>query len=145
VRFHGQDLTVDTKATDTVFGTELERCQQRLGVGHTQTRKLGQCRITIHAADGLDRCVAKLDRLFTKDAAEAKADFCSGWTLRHCYQLLQVIDNCSTVAIETHTKYGTCDTATHLRCFQMTKDIQIIVTQTIIMSNAASGKFRSPN
>jgi hypothetical protein len=25
-----------------------------------------------------------------------------------------VIDSCSTVAIETQTKYGTCNTATHL-------------------------------
>ena len=90
-----------------LLATESQRSQQRLGVGHAQARQFGQCRITIHAADGLDRGIAELDRLFPKDAADTEADSCGRWTLRHCYQLLQVIDSCSTVAIDTQTKYGT--------------------------------------
>jgi len=63
----------------------------------------------------------------------------------HRPQFHNVIDNCNTVAIDTQTKYGTCATATHLWCFQIVTIIQMIDAQTITMSIAASGRFRSPN
>jgi len=34
--------------------------------------------------------------------------------LSHVHQFITVIDSCSTVAIDTHTKYGTCAAPTHL-------------------------------
>ena len=41
----------------------------------------------------------EIDRLVPKQAAEAEADHVLP-------QFIAVIDNCSTVAIDTHTKYG---------------------------------------
>jgi hypothetical protein len=55
-----------------------------------------------------------------------------------------VIDSCRTVAIDTHTKYGTWAAATHRQCRQTATIIQVMVTQTIRISTAASGRFRIP-
>src|ERR1700678_4303778 len=59
-------------------------------------------------------------------------------------QFMTVIDNWRTVAMDTHTKYGTWATATHLSTGQIAKTHQIIVAQTIRMSTQASGTFRRP-
>ena len=57
--------------------------------------------------DGRRRRVDELDRLVPEDAAEAEAN--------HGFpQFIAVIDTWSTVAMDTHTKYGTWATATHL-------------------------------
>ena len=52
--------------------------------------------------------------------------------------------SCSTVAIETHTKYGTCATVAHLKSGQIAIINQRSVPQTIKMSSEARGRFRIP-
>src|SRR6185369_8340697 len=61
-----------------------------------------------------------------------------------CYQFIAVIDSCSTVAIDTHTRYGTWATATHLQCGQTAATHQTSEAHTITMSTQASGMSRSP-
>ena len=73
VTFDRTNLAVDAEAADSVVGTELQRCLQRIGVCQTKPRQFCEGRLTIHAADGLDRGVAELDRLLQEDAAKAEA------------------------------------------------------------------------
>ena len=64
---------------------------------------------------------------------------------RSCQRFHQVIESCSVVASDTQTRYGTCAIATQRWCFQTTNIITGIVTKTIKMSAAASGRLRRPN
>jgi len=60
-----------------------------------------------HPADGGGRRAYELDRLGMEDIAQSQPD--------HGFpQFIAVIDNWRTVAMDTHTKYGTCAIATHL-------------------------------
>lgn len=42
------------------------------------------------------------------------SSFCIGSLRVHAFQFIQVMLNCKTLAIDTHTKYGACAAATHL-------------------------------
>ena len=57
---------------------------------------------------------------------------------------MTVIDNWITVAVDTHTKYGTWATATHLETGKATTTHQIIVLRTITISTQARGTFHTP-
>jgi hypothetical protein len=96
---HRENLTVDPKAADPVVSAELKRSQQRLGIGHTKIRQFQQAIGPLHARYGRSRRRAKLDRLVSEYAAKAKAN--------HVFQFIHVMLSCSTVAIDTQTKYGT--------------------------------------
>jgi hypothetical protein len=70
VRFHRQDLAIDTKASNAVFGTEPEGLNQCLGIGQTQAAQLHQGGFPAQAADNFDRRGAKLDGLIAEDTAQ---------------------------------------------------------------------------
>lgn len=73
MRLDREDLAVDTKAADSVFGTELQCQAQCLGICQTELRQFRECGRTIHAADASDRRVAKCDRLSLERAAKPEA------------------------------------------------------------------------
>ena len=86
---------------------ELEGGKKGVGVLQAETAQLRQGIGPFHLADGSGRRRDELDRLVPKQAAEAEAN-------HGLPQFIAVIDSCSTVAMDTHTKYGPCATATHL-------------------------------
>ena len=101
----GKNLAVDPEAADAVVGTELKGGQQGVGILHAETAQLCQGVGPLHLADGGRRRRDELDRLVPEHAAEAKAN-------HGLPQFIAVIDSCSTVASDTHTKYGTLGQAT---------------------------------
>ncbi len=72
--FDRKNLTVDAKAADAVGGAELQRGQQRLGVGGAEPGQLRQGVGPCHPGDGGRRRGDELDRLLTKHAAKAEAN-----------------------------------------------------------------------
>jgi hypothetical protein len=76
-------------------------------VSGAEPGQLRQHFLPIHATDGRRRRVGELDGLVPEDATESEAN--------HGFpQFIAVIDTWITVAVDTHTKYGTWATATHL-------------------------------
>ena len=86
---------------------ELEGGKQGVGIFHAETAQLCQGVGPFHFADGGRRRRDELDGLVPEHAAEAE-------TNHGLPQFIAVIDIWITVAMDTHTKYGTWATATHL-------------------------------
>lgn len=97
VRLHGQDLAVDSEATDVIVRTVLKRCQQSICVLKTKSTQFHQRIGAIHSTNGCDGRVCKFNWLLLKHAAETQAN-------HGVPQFMIVIDNCSTVASDTQIK-----------------------------------------
>ncbi len=105
MRLDRENLAVHPEAADAVVGTKLECRKQGIGVLKAETAQFCQGVWALHLADGSGRRRNEFDGLVPKHAAEPQSN--------HDFpQLIAMIDSCSTVASDTHTKYGTWATAT---------------------------------
>jgi hypothetical protein len=86
-------------------GTIPKRGEQSIGIRHAKAGELCQGVGPLHLADGCRRRRDELDGQVTKHAAEARSS-------HGLPQFMAVIDNCSTVANDTQTRYGPWATAT---------------------------------
>lgn len=105
MRLDRENPTVNPEAFDAVVGAEFNRSKKGVGTLEAETAQFRQCVRPLHPADGGNGRVDKIDGLVTKSAAEAEAN-------HGLPQFIAVIENCSTVANDTQTKYGTWPTAT---------------------------------
>lgn len=104
--FDGKNLAVYPEAANAVVGTILEGREESIGIGQANAGELRQGVGLLHLADGCRRGGCELDGLVAKHTAEAESNH------GPYSQFMAVIDNCSTVANDTHAKYGTWATAT---------------------------------
>ena len=95
--FHGQDLAVDSEAANVISRAVSECRQQRICILKTQATQLCQSIQTIHSTNCRGRCRHEFDGLLLKHATETQPN-------HDLPQFIIVIDNCSTVASETHMK-----------------------------------------
>jgi len=73
------------------------------------------------------------------------SSFCIGSLRFHEFRFIHVIGNSNTVAVDIHTRHGTCAAATHLEFGQIATIIRTIVSRTIRRANVASSRFRIPS
>ena len=97
MRFDREYLAVHSETADVHCRHRTGGRQQGVGILQAQTAQLGQGVGPFHLADGGGGRRGELDRLIPKHAAEAESN-------HGLPQFMAVIESCSTVASETHTK-----------------------------------------
>ena len=74
MRFDREDLTVNSKAANTVTRAKPKCVEHSLRVGEAERRQFDQGIPTFHSTDRFNRRIPKLDGLIGKRAAQAETN-----------------------------------------------------------------------